>query len=152
MSKKQTITDINKTFIKKNKNQITWYIVDGKEKNLGRLSSKIAYLLLGKNIKEYSKSQESNIKVIILNSKQIKVTGKKNKQKTYKSHSGKPGGLKTETFSKLQNRIPNRIIEHSIRGMLPKNKIGRQIFKNIKVYPDNQHPHEAQKPIKLDIK
>ena len=152
MNDKQTTTNVNKTFVKKTKNRLEWYIIDGKEQNLGRLSSKIAYLLTGKDIIEHSKFQVSNTKIIILNSRYIKVTGKKNKQKIYKSHSGKPGGLKTETFNKLQDRIPNRIIEHSIKGMLPKNKIGRQIFKNIKVYPDNQHPHEAQKPIKLDIK
>nr|ARW60261.1 ribosomal protein L13 [Laurencieae sp.] len=146
------IIDKNKTFIRKDSNNIKWYIIDAKEKNLGRLSSKIAYILRGKDTKEYSPFQESKINIIIINSKYINVTGKKSEQKTYKRHSGRPGGLRTEIFNKLQNRMPNRIIEHSIRGMLPKNNLGRKLFKKLKIYSENQHPHKAQKPIILDIK
>nr|ARW68767.1 ribosomal protein L13 [Palisada sp.] len=152
MEQEKSILNKNKTFIRKITSDSKWYIVDAKEKNLGRFSSKISYILRGKNIKEYAPFQESNIKIIIINSQYINVTGKKSKQKSYKRHSGRPGGLKTETFSQLNNRIPNRIIEHAIKGMLPKNNLGRKLFKKLKVYPDNQHPHEAQQPITLNIK
>nr|YP_009397501.1 ribosomal protein L13 [Dasyclonium flaccidum]ARW66687.1 ribosomal protein L13 [Dasyclonium flaccidum] len=129
-----------------------WYIIDAKNKNLGRLSSQIAYILRNKNNLKYMPYQISNTYIIIINSKHIKVTGNKAKQKTYKRHSGRPGGLKTETFENLQEKIPNRIIEHSIRGMLPKNSLGRKLFKRVKIYPNNQHPHSAQKPTNLNIK
>lgn len=154
MNDKQIIIDKNKTFIKKRPSnlELKWYIIDAREKNLGRLSSQIAYVLKDKNNIEYCPFQESNIKIIIINSRHISTTGKKNKQKTYIRHSGRPGGLKQEIFSKLQQRIPNRIIEHAIKGMLPKNSLGRKLFKKLKIYSDNQHPHEAQKPIRLEIK
>nr|WMP12324.1 50S ribosomal protein L13 [Laurencia verruciformis] len=152
MKQQKRIININKTFTKKIPLNLTWYVVDAKEKNLGRLSSKIAHTLMGKDTNEYSPSQESNKQIIIINSKYINVTGKKDKQKTYKRHSGRPGGLKTETFNKLKKRIPNRIIEHSIKGMLPKNNLGRKLFKKLKIYSENQHPHTAQQPIELNIK
>lgn len=152
MKQQKKIININKTLIKKTSHSLTWYIIDAKEKNLGRLSSKITHILMGKDIKEYSPFQESNKQIIIINSRYINVTGKKDKQKTYKRHSGRPGGLKTETFNKLKNRIPNRIIEHSIKGMLPKNNLGRKLFKKLKIYSESQHPHAAQQPIKLNIK
>jgi len=144
------MNNYNKTLIKKT-NETKWYIVDGKNKNLGRLSSNIAYILQGKNRKEYLPFKENKIKIIIINSKHIQVTGKKNEQKIYKRHSGRPGGLKTELFHQLQERIPNKIIEHAIKGMLPKNSLGRQLFKNLKIYSDNQHPHEAQTPTIINI-
>nr|YP_010951595.1 50S ribosomal protein L13 [Laurencia catarinensis]WMP12534.1 50S ribosomal protein L13 [Laurencia catarinensis] len=152
MKQQNRIKNINKTFTKGITVNLTWYLVDAKEKNLGRLSSRIAQILMGKDIKEYAPFQESNKQIIIINSKYINVTGKKDKQKIYKRHSGKPGGLKAETFNKLKTRIPNRIIEHSIRGMLPKNNLGRKLFKKLKIYSENQHPHAAQKPIELNIK
>lgn len=154
MNDKPIVVDKNKTFIgKRNSNlNLEWYIIDAKDKNLGRFSSQIAHVLKGKNNPEYCPFQESNVKIIVINSKYISTTGKKNKQKMYIRHSGRPGGLKTEVFHKLQNRIPNRIIEHAIKGMLPKNSLGRQLFKKLKIYSDQQHPHQAQKPIRLDIK
>nr|YP_009394190.1 ribosomal protein L13 [Rhodomela confervoides]ARW62752.1 ribosomal protein L13 [Rhodomela confervoides] len=141
----------NKTIITKSDSTLNWYIVDAKDKNLGRLSSKIAHILKDKNSIEYLPYQAGNTNIIIINSKGISVTGKKRKQKTYKRHSGRPGGLKVEVFEKLQKRIPNRIIEHAIRGMLPKNSLGRKLFKKIKIYQDDIHPHASQKPISLNI-
>lgn len=154
MDEKKIVENKNKTFVKEQLNhlELKWYIIDAKQQNLGRLSSKIAYILKGKNNPKYCPSQESNIKIIIINSKDINITGKKNKQKIYVTHSGRPGGLKKETFHKLQDRIPNRIIEHAIKGMLPKNSLGRKLFQKLKIYSDHQHPHEAQKPIRLEIK
>nr|ARW68360.1 ribosomal protein L13 [Chondria sp. (in: red algae)] len=144
------IINLNETLIHK-KQHTQWYVINAKQQNLGRLSSKIAYTLVGKNSKNYLPFQKNNIKIIVINSKYVEVTGKKSKQKLYIRHSGRPGGLKKEVFNKLQNRMPNKIIEHSIRGMLPKNNLGRELFKNLKIYSENEHPHEAQQPIFLNI-
>nr|WGH12818.1 ribosomal protein L13 [Echinothamnion sp.] len=141
----------NKTIIKTSEQKINWYIIDAKEHKLGRLSSKIAHILINKNNPNYLPYQKRSIKIIIINSKKIQVTGNKRKQKTYKRHSGRPGGLKIEIFEQLQKRIPNRILEHSIKGMLPKNSLGRQLIKKIKIYPENIHPYTNHKPIKLNI-
>nr|YP_009397907.1 ribosomal protein L13 [Sonderella linearis]ARW67093.1 ribosomal protein L13 [Sonderella linearis] len=141
----------NETHIPKINNNINWYIIDAKDKTLGRLSSKIASILKGKNNISYTSYQENNIKIIVINSAQIKVTGNKNKFKTYKKHSGKPGGLKIKTFNELQQKMPNKIIEHSIKGMLPKNSLGRKLFKKLKVYSNTNHPHDGQQPIYLEI-
>jgi large subunit ribosomal protein L13 len=89
--------------------------------------------------------------VIVINAEKIDVTGKKRSQKLYRRHSGRPGGMKTETFEKLQARIPERIIEHAVKGMLPKNSLGRQLFTKLKVYAGPDHPHQAQQPQVLQI-
>nr|QCI04830.1 ribosomal protein L13 [Bornetia secundiflora] len=136
----------NKTYISKNTLHTTWYMIDAKDKTLGRLSSKIAYILKGKTSKTYETNQTQPINIIIINSQFINVTGKKREQLVYKRHSGRPGSLKTESFNSLQNRIPNRIIEKAIKGMLPKNSMGRQMFKQLKIYSNEQHPHASQKP------
>lgn len=145
------LIDKNITYIDKNINIPKWYIIDAKDQHLGRLGSQIAYILKGKNKKTYLPYLENTINIIVINSKLIKITGKKREQKTYKRHSGKPGGLKIETFDKLNQRIPNRIIEKAIKGMLPKNTLGRNLFKKLKVYPTTVHPHSAQKPIILKL-
>ncbi len=90
--------------------------------------------------------------VIIVNAEKIDVTGKKRSQKLYRRHSGRPGGMKTETFSQLQSRLPERIVEQAIKGMLPKNTLGRHLFTKLKVYAGPDHPHQAQKPETLNIK
>lgn len=144
------ITNKNKTYFKSDiKNK--WYIIDADNHTLGRLSSKIAYILMGKNNIHYAPHVKNNVYIIIINSRLIKVTGDKKIQKTYKSHSGKPGGLKIETFNKLQKRLPNKIVEKAIKGMLPKNSIGRKTFTQVKIYPDNKHPHFAQQPLLLQL-
>jgi len=145
------IKNTNQTSTKIQSVNNKWYVINAKNKNLGRLSSKVSHLLKGKNDPKYTPDKINNTNIIIINSKYIKVTGNKKKQKLYKRHSGKPGGLKIENFEKLNNRIPNKIIEHAIKGMLPKNRLGRMLFKKLKVYPENQHPHKAQQPINLDI-
>ena len=103
-------------------------------------------ILRGKNTIDYTPYINNKVYVIVINSKLIKVTGQKRTQKLYRSHSGRPGGLKTENFHNLQQRIPNRIIEKSIKGMLPKGPLGRKLFTHLKVYDNHIHPHEAQKP------
>nr|YP_009295267.1 50S ribosomal protein L13 [Dasya binghamiae]AOH77279.1 50S ribosomal protein L13 [Dasya binghamiae] len=141
----------NKTYIEKNLIQQEWYIINAENQNLGRLSSKIAYTLKGKRSNKYTPHLNHKINIIIINSKLIKITGNKKKQKKYKRHSGRPGGLKVETFEKLQQRIPNRILEKSIKGMLPKNTLGRKLFAQLKIYSDNIHPHSSQKPKMLKL-
>nr|YP_009395019.1 ribosomal protein L13 [Polysiphonia stricta]ARW63581.1 ribosomal protein L13 [Polysiphonia stricta] len=144
-------THKNKTIIKKPNKTTDWYIVDATKYRLGRLSSHVAHVLKNKHNINYLPYQEGNTKVIIINSQNIQVTGRKNIQKTYKRHSGRPGGLKVETFNKLQQRIPNRILEHAIKGMLPKNALGRKLFKNVKVYSNNTHPYQDKQLIELNI-
>nr|YP_009294374.1 ribosomal protein L13 [Palmaria palmata]AOM67814.1 ribosomal protein L13 [Palmaria palmata] len=142
---------MNNTQISVPKTRNKWYVIDAKAKNLGRLSSQAASLLRGKNHIDYSPSANPETHIIIINTQYIEVTGRKKYQKTYYRHSGRPGSLKTETFDELQNRIPNRIIEQAIRKMLPKGPLGRKLFRNLKVYANNAHPHQAQNPVKIQI-
>jgi large subunit ribosomal protein L13 len=129
-----------------------WYIVDAADQRLGRLASEIAMVLRGKNKPTYTPFLDTGDFVIVINAEKIDVTGKKRSQKLYRRHSGRPGGMKTETFAKLQARIPERIIEHAVKGMLPKNTLGRQLFTKLKVYAGPEHPHQAQQPQPLEIK
>lgn len=140
----------NKTILSKKAKNMHWYIIDAKEKTLGRLSSKIAYLIQGKHHVKHLPHEIPYINIIIINSQLIHTTGKKRQQKIYKRHSGKPGGLKLETFNSLNLRLPNKVLEKSIKGMLPKNTKGKMLFTKLKIYSSNNHPHEGQKPIKLD--
>lgn len=138
---------MNKTIFK-NKQHLnsTWYLVDAKGQTLGRLASKVAYLLRGKNSPFYSPESNLGNYVIIINSDQVIVAGKKETQKIYRRHSGSPGGMKSETFKDLQARIPNRIVEQAIKGMLPKGPLGRKLFTQLKVYAGEVHTHHAQTP------
>ncbi|MEH2453272.1 50S ribosomal protein L13 [Nostoc sp.] len=128
-----------------------WYIVDATDKRLGRLASEIAQVLRGKKKPEYTPHLDRGDFVIVINAEKVAVTGKKRTQKLYRRHSGRPGGMKTETFAKLQQRIPERILEQAVKGMLPKNSLGKQLFTKLKVYAGPTHPHDAQKPKELQI-
>jgi large subunit ribosomal protein L13 len=128
-----------------------WYIVDATDKRLGRLASEIAQVLRGKKKPEYTPHLDTGDFVIVINAEKVAVTGKKRTQKLYRRHSGRPGGMKTETFAKLQQRLPERILEHAVKGMLPKNSLGKQLFTKLKVYAGPTHPHDAQKPKELKI-
>lgn len=123
-----------------------WYIVDATDQRLGRLASEIAQILRGKNKPVFTPHIDTGDFVIVINAEKIAVTGKKRTQKLYRRHSGRPGGMKTETFAKLQQRLPERILEHAIKGMLPKNSLGKHLFTKLKVYAGPTHPHEAQQP------
>ena len=149
MQNKKTI--MNKTYIKKNHLNPQWFFIDANNQTLGRLSSKIASYLKNKNSIYYTPFQASQSHIIVINAKKIKISGQKKNHKLYKRHSGRPGGLKIETFKELQSRIPKRIIEKAVKGMLPKNALGRKLFRYLKVYDDSIHPHNAQKPIQLPI-
>ncbi|KAL9437796.1 hypothetical protein AB3S75_023629 [Citrus x aurantiifolia] len=130
----------------------TWYVVDATDKILGRLASTIAIHIRGKNLVTYTPSVDMGAYVIVVNAEKVAVSGKKRTQKIYRRHSGRPGGMKEETFDQLQHRIPERIIEHAVRGMLPKGRLGRELFTHLKVYKGPNHPHEAQQPIELPIR
>lgn len=143
---------MNKTILNTtNKEAYKWYIIDAESKTLGRLSSEISKILLGKNTPEYSPNTNIKHSVIVINAEKVEVTGKKRTDKFYRRHSGRPGGLTIETFQELQHRIPNRIIEKSVKGMLPKNRLGRTLFSHLKVYSGNAHPHSSQKPELLTL-
>ncbi|MBD1835937.1 50S ribosomal protein L13 [Trichocoleus sp. FACHB-90] len=128
-----------------------WYVVDAADQRLGRLASEIAMILRGKNKPIFTPHMDTGDFVVVVNAEKVVVTGKKRTQKLYRRHSGRPGGMKTETFAKLQDRMPERIIETAVRGMLPKNSLGRQLFTKLKVYPGPSHPHESQKPQEVKI-
>ena len=128
-----------------------WYIVDAADKRLGRLATEIASILRGKNKPTFTPNMDTGDFVIVINAEKIDVTGRKREQKLYRRHSGRPGGMKVETFAQLQKRIPERINEKACKGMLPKNALGRKLFTNLKVYAGAEHPHDAQKPETIDI-
>lgn len=128
-----------------------WYVVDAADQRLGRLATEIAMILRGKKKPTFTPHMDTGDFVIVVNAEKIVVTGKKPQQKLYHRHSGRPGGMKVETFEKLQVRIPERIIEKAVKGMLPKNSLGRQLFTKLKVYVGADHPHQAQKPETLTI-
>jgi large subunit ribosomal protein L13 len=144
---------VNKTYVPPQASlERNWYVVDAADQRLGRLASEIAMVLRGKNKPTYTPHLDTGDFVIVVNAEKVSVTGKKYSQKLYRRHSGRPGGMKTETFAKLQARVPERIIEQAVKGMLPKNTLGRQLFTKLKVYAGPDHPHEAQKPEPLQIK
>jgi len=143
---------LNKTSLPKVESiERKWYLVDAKDQRLGRLATQVAMILREKNKAVFTPHLDTGDFVIIINAEKILVTGKKDSQKLYRRHSGRPGGMKTETFAKLQVRIPERIIEKAVKGMLPKNSLGRSLFTKLKVYAGNTHPHSAQQPIELII-
>lgn len=141
-----------KTYIAKDKDIVrAWYIVDAKDKVLGRLAAKVATILIGKHKTMYSPHQDTGDEVIVINARKIKVTGNKMTTKTYKRYSAYPGGLNEETMEKVMSKKPEQVIIHAVHGMLPKNKLGAKLLKKLKVYPDEKHPHQAQKPVELKI-
>ncbi|NDJ22676.1 50S ribosomal protein L13 [Nostoc sp. B(2019)] len=143
---------MNKTYLPPQESlEREWYVVDATDQRLGRLATEIAQILRGKKKAEYTPHLDTGDFVIVVNAEKIAVTGKKRTQKIYRRHSGRPGGMKTETFAKLQQRLPERIVEVAVKGMLPKNSLGRQLFTKLKVYAGPTHPHEAQKPKELKV-
>ncbi len=128
-----------------------WYTVDAAGKTLGRLASEIAMRLRGKHKPEYTPHVDTGDYIVVINASQVKVTGKKNTDKVYYSHSGYPGGLKTMTFEKLLAKSPEKVIEKAVKGMLPKNILGRAMYRKLKVYAGSEHPHMAQQPQVLDF-
>ena len=139
--------ELQKTYIAKEKDiEKVWYLVDAKDQILGRLASKVATILRGKDKVIYSPHQDTGDEVIVINARKIKTTGKKMSQKIYKRYSAYPGGLNIETLETVMKKRPDYVIRHAVKGMLPKNRLGQQLLKKLRVYPDETHPHQAQKP------
>ena len=128
-----------------------WYVVDATDKVLGRLATQIAKVLRGKHKPEYTPHCDAGDYVIVLNAGKIKVTGNKRQDKVYYTHSGYPGGIKEITFKNLQAKDPVLPIEIAVKGMLPKNPLGRDMLRKLKVYAGNEHPHEAQQPVEINF-
>ncbi len=128
-----------------------WYVVDAADQRLGRLATEIASVLRGKNKPTFTPNMDTGDFVVVVNAEKVVVTGNKANQKLYRRHSGRPGGMKVETFAQLQDRIPERILEKAVKGMLPKNALGRKLFTKLKVYAGPEHPHAAQQPETLTI-
>ena len=123
-----------------------WYLVDATDQVLGRLSTKIAHILRGKHHPEFSPHWDFGDHVVVINAEKIKLTGNKAKQKTYFRYSGYPGGEKITSYQRIMNDKPEMILQHAVKGMLPKNKLGRKLVKKLKVYSGGEHPHQAQSP------
>lgn len=135
------------TYIAKDKDiQKAWYIVDAKDKVLGRLACKIASVLMGKGKTIYSPHQDVGDEVIVVNADKIKITGKKMADKVYKRYSAYPGGLHLETLETKMKKDPEYVIRHAVKGMLPKSKLGDKLLKKLRVYRDESHLHKAQNP------
>ncbi len=128
-----------------------WYVVDAEGKTLGRLSTEIARVLMGKNKPEYTPFVDTGDYVIVINAEKIHLTGKKWDQKYYRYHTGYPGGLRERKYSDLVKRQPEKILELAVKGMLPKNTLGRQMYKKLKVYAGPEHNHQAQQAEVLEI-
>jgi large subunit ribosomal protein L13 len=144
---------VDKTYVTRNKDvQREWYVVDAAGQTLGRLAARVARILHGKHKPTYSPSVDTGDFVVVVNAEKIHVTGRKLDQKIYYRYSGYPGGLKEITLRNLLQRHPTRVIEHAVRGMLPKNRLGRQMFKKLKVYAGPDHPHAAQQPKQLELR
>ena len=128
-----------------------WDVIDAGEQVLGRIATIAARLLQGKHKPQYAPFLDTGDFVIITNAKQVKLTGAKEEQKLYRHHSGYPGGLREERAKTLRQRIPTRLVETAVRGMLPKTKLGKQMYRKLKVYAGSEHPHAAQQPTQLEV-
>lgn len=128
-----------------------WYVIDASEYTLGRMASEIARYLRGKHKPEYTPHIDTGDYVIVVNAEKVRVTGNKEKNKVYYRHSGYPGGIKSQTLEEVRTKHPERIIEKAVKGMLPRNSLGRAVFRKLKVYAGAEHPHGAQQPKRLTI-
>lgn len=128
-----------------------WFVVDAADQTLGRLATEIASRLRGKHKPEYTPHVDTGDYIVVVNAEKVAVTGNKSKDKIYHRHTGYIGGLKSISFEKLIDKAPERVIEGAVKGMLPRGPLGRAMFKKLKVYAGNEHPHTAQQPQALEI-
>jgi len=128
-----------------------WYVIDAKDQVLGRLATKCARVIRGKEKPVFTPNMDAGDFVVVINADKIKLTGKRDLQKEYFSHSGYPGGVKIRTFSEMMTKNPAFVVEHAVKGMLPKNRLGRKLIKKLKVYAGKEHPHTAQKPEPISL-
>ncbi|WP_280999978.1 50S ribosomal protein L13 [Marinitoga aeolica] len=141
-----------KSYLAKNEEvERKWYVVDAAGMSLGRLAAQVAKVLQGKHKPTYTPHVDTGDYVIVINAEKIVLTGKKLTQKKYYRHTGYPGGIKEQTAKDILEKYPERLIEKAVKGMLPKTTLGRHMFKKLKVYSGSNHPHEAQKPEKLEL-
>jgi large subunit ribosomal protein L13 len=131
--------------------QKDWVVVDAKDEILGRLASKVAILLRGKHKPDFTPHVDCGDHVIVINAEKVSLTGKKMTDKVYVRHTGYPGGQRTESPADLLARKPEAVVEKAVRGMLPKNRLGSEIFRNLHVFAGETHPHDAQQPKKMDL-
>jgi len=136
----------NKKTVKKN-----WMLIDAENEILGRLASKVAFILRGKHKPDFTPHVDCGDNVIVINAEKVKLTGNKLTDKKYISHSGYPGGQKIRTIEDVLNKKPIHVVEHAVKGMLPKNRLGSAIYKNLHVITGPDHPYEAQKPDKINL-
>ena len=123
-----------------------WHVIDAEGRNLGRMASEVASILRGKKKPTFTPHVDCGDYVIVINAEKVAVTGKKRQEKIYKRHTGYPGGLRECTFEELMEKHPTEAVRHAVKGMMPKGKLGRQMFKKLKVYAGPEHEHQAQKP------
>ena len=128
-----------------------WHVVDAQDQVLGRLASKAALLLMGKHKPTYSTFLDTGDHVVVINAEKVRLTGRKDQQKLYRRHTGYPGGLIEVGAIKMRATRPTKMIEQAIAGMLPKNKLGKQMYRKLKVYAGDKHPHQAQKPVEMSL-
>jgi len=128
-----------------------WFVVDATGKTLGRLATETANVLSGKNNPKYTPFMDMGDHVVVINAAKVRLTGLKTQQKIYRRYTGFPGGLREESFVRLIARRPEKVVEEAVRGMLPKTKLGRQMATKLKVYRGDDHPHQAQQPVALEL-
>jgi large subunit ribosomal protein L13 len=128
-----------------------WHVIDAQDQVLGRLAAQAANLLMGKHKPIYTPFLDTGDHVIVINAGKVKLTGAKEEQKMYRRHTGYPGGLKETNAKRMRETFPERIVELAIWGMLPKTTLGKHMYKKLKVYAGDQHPHQAQKPVALEV-
>jgi large subunit ribosomal protein L13 len=136
---------------KKGSVEQNWYVVDAENKVLGRLATELARILRGKHKPDFTPHVDTGDYVIVINAEKVNLTGNKLKDKVYYSHSGYPGGIKSITAENLKAKKPEALIRLAVKGMLPKNRLGRKLFKKLKVYAGGEHPHQAQQPKPIEI-
>ena len=128
-----------------------WHLIDADDAVLGRVASKAALVLMGKHKPSYTPFLDTGDHVVVVNAAKVRLTGRKEEQKIYRRHSGYPGGLTETSARKVRSARPQRMVEEAIQGMLPKTKLGKQMYRKLKVYAGPKHPHDAQKPVELAI-
>jgi large subunit ribosomal protein L13 len=128
-----------------------WHVVDAADQVLGRVASKAAMVLMGKHKPTYTTFLDTGDHVIVINAAKVRLTGRKESQKVYTRHSGYPGGLTQVGAAKMRITRPAKMVEHAIAGMLPKTKLGKQMYRKLKVYAGDKHPHQAQKPVAMPV-
>ncbi len=141
---------VDKTFVRKGTPEAEWILVDATNQGIGRLATQIAGYLLGKHKPTYTPGVGMGDFVVVINASRLLITGKRLDQKNYYQHSGYPGGLKTTNLRDQMKNRPDRVIRAAVWGMLPHNKLGRQLIKRLKIYAGNEHPHEAQNPKRVE--